>query len=102
AAGDLHVDRLIGQAASMQAKDFYERLAINRTIDGIFQSHRAIVVKAVGGRGKDVSWSRWVGAHAGAVERVRKGLDELLGEKSFELSRLTVAASQLNELTAGV
>ncbi|MGE0210424.1 MAG: NAD-glutamate dehydrogenase [Parvibaculaceae bacterium] len=102
AAHDLGVDRLIGQAVSMTAKDFYERLAINRSIDGIFQTHRGIVVKAVGGKSKDASWGRWVETHAGAVERVRRGLDELLSEKSFELSKLSVAASQLNELTAAV
>ena len=102
AAGDLGIDRLIGQAVSLEARDFYERLAINRIIDSIFQAHRGIVVKAVSGKSKDVSWSRWVEAHEGAIERVRKGLDELLAEKAFDLPRLTVAASQLNELTAGV
>jgi glutamate dehydrogenase len=96
---DLRVDRLIGQSGQIQAGDFYERLAINRTVDGIIQTHRAIVSRAMARRrGDSDGWSRWRSDNEIAVERARRIVDELLAERGLGLPKLTVAASQLAEL----
>jgi glutamate dehydrogenase len=98
---DLRVDRLIGQSGQIQTGDFYERMAINRTVDGIIQTHRAIVSRAMSkrrGDGDGDGWSRWRSDNEIAVERARRIIDELLAERGLGLPKLTVAASQLAEL----
>jgi glutamate dehydrogenase len=98
---DLRVDRLIGRSGQIHPDDFYERMAINRTVDGIIQTHRAIVSRAVTRqRGDGDGWGRWMSENEDAAKRARRIIEELLAERSFGLSKLTVAASQLTELSA--
>jgi glutamate dehydrogenase len=100
---DLRVDRLIAQAGQIHPDDFYERMAINRTVDGIIQIHRAIVSRAMTRQRSDGDgdgWSRWMSENEAAAQRARRIVEELLAERSFGLSKLTVAASQLTELAA--
>jgi glutamate dehydrogenase len=97
---DLRIDRLIAESTLIEASDFYERLAINRTVDGIIQSHRAIVTRAIANKGDGDAWDRWMSSNRDAAERAGRIIEELVGERSFGLSKLTVAASQLGELAA--
>jgi glutamate dehydrogenase len=97
---DLRIDRLISESTQIEASDFYERLAINRTVDGIIQNHRAIVTRAIAKKGDGDAWDHWMSSNRDAAERARGIIAELVGERSFGLSKLTVAASQLGELAA--
>jgi glutamate dehydrogenase len=97
---DLRIDKLITGSTLIEASDFYERLAINRTVDGIIQNHRAIVTRAIANKGDGDAWDRWMSSNMNAAERARGIIEELVGERSFGLSKLTVAASQLGELAA--
>jgi NAD-specific glutamate dehydrogenase len=70
-------------------------------VDGIIQTHRAIVSRAIAKqRGDSDGWSRWLSENEAASQRARRIIEELLAERSFGLSKLTVAASQLTELAA--
>jgi glutamate dehydrogenase len=95
----LGVDRLVAQAIALDGKDFFERLAIGRTVDGVFQTHRAIVSAVLAGSpdGK-ADWQAWAERRRNAVERVRAGIDEFTADRASGLARLTIAASQLGEL----
>jgi glutamate dehydrogenase len=98
---DLRIDRLIAQSGQIHPDDFYERMAINRTVDGIIQTHRAIVSRAMTRqRGDSDGWTKWMNENEDAAQRARRIIEELLAERSFGLSKLTVAASQLAELAA--
>jgi glutamate dehydrogenase len=97
---DLRIDKLITESTLIDASDFYERLAINRTVDGIIQNHRAIVTRAIANKGGGDPWDHWMSSNRDAAERAGRIIEELVGERSFGLSKLTVAASQLGELAA--
>ena len=66
----LAIDRLVGQAMQIPPSRFHERLAINRTVDGILQIHRAIAARAMKGDGAAQGWSAW---SAGRAELVCSG-----------------------------
>ena len=69
---------------------FHERMAINRTVDGILQTHRAIVARALrGDGGKPQGWSAWSAERSELLQRTRREIDELLRKRPFDLSRLT-------------
>ena len=91
-SGELGIDRLLVLTGQMKAADFYERIAINRLLDQIFQSHRAIVANAVAGDG---GWEGWRMRHQAAIRALEESLAEMTSEKRFSLARLSVAASDL-------
>src|SRR5262245_18136292 len=95
----LAIDRLVGQAMQIPPSRFHERMAINRTVDGILQTHRAIVARALRGDGGTAQgWSAWSAERSELLERTRREIDELLRKRPFDLSRLTLCANQLGEL----
>jgi glutamate dehydrogenase len=95
----LAIDRLVGQAMQIPPSRFHERMAINRTVDGILQTHRAIVARALrGDGGKPQGWSAWSAERSELLQRTRREIDELLRKRPFDLSRLTLCANQLGEL----
>ena len=91
-SGELGIDRLLVLTGQMKAADYYERIAINRLLDQIFQSHRAIVANAVAGEG---GWEGWRMRHQTAMRGLEESLAEMTSEKRFSLARLSVAASDL-------
>ena len=95
----LGVDLLIRQADGMTAEDFYERLAINRMIDQVFLSHRAIntQILAVAGT-EDNPWTSWCRSAGARVEQAQKRIHGLLADKSFGLAKLAVAQGALADL----
>ena len=92
------IDRLLVLTGQMKAADYYERIAINRLLDQIFQSHRAIVANAVAG---EDGWEGWRMRHQPAVRGLEESLAEMTSEKRFSLARLSVAASDLAAVASG-
>jgi glutamate dehydrogenase len=96
-----HVDTIIRRAEDLVAKDFFERLAINRTGDQIFLAHRAITKAALAQHGKESDpFTAWAAAHSGRIGITLKTISELLAEKSFDLAKLSVAQGLLWDLAA--
>jgi glutamate dehydrogenase len=95
----LAIDRLVRQAMQIPPSRFHERLAINRTVDGILQTHRAIAARALKGDGGAArGWAAWSAGRGELLQRTRREIDELLKKKPFDLARLSLAANQLAEL----
>jgi glutamate dehydrogenase len=95
----LGVDRIIAQADRLTADDFYERLAINRTIDQVFQSHRAITAQILASSKSSADpWIDWSRAWSGRVEQAQKRIHGLLEDKTFGLAKLAVAQGALADL----
>jgi glutamate dehydrogenase len=96
-----HVDTIIRRAEDLVAKDFFERLAINRTGDQIFLAHRAITKAALAQHGGEPDpFTAWAAAHSGRISLTLKTISELLAEKSFDLAKLSVAQGLLWDLAA--
>jgi len=95
----LGIDRLFAQSAQITANAYY-RLAINRTLDGIVQTHRGIALEIMSAPSAgDRNWDKWAEKNDGAVNRVQSSMDDLMKGKDFNLAKLAVAASQLGDLS---
>jgi glutamate dehydrogenase len=95
------IDRLISRAGELVAKDFFERLAINRTIDQVFLAHRALN-KNILDRFKSSAdpWQHWASANENRIDHAAKITAELLADKHFDLAKLAVAQGLLSDLAA--
>ncbi len=102
ALGDrLMIDRIAASAAAMEVTDYYDRLAINRTMDGILATHRTLVAEMIAeAKSKEDAWQMWSDAHSGAIGRTCEAVSELLSGGTMTLARLAVASSQLQDLSA--
>jgi glutamate dehydrogenase len=89
---------LIGAAREIAVKDHFDRLALDRALDGIAAAHRRLTaeVAAQGGAGPAgvEAWSRSRGSE---MERIRTAV-EAIAASGLTLSKLTVAASLLGDL----
>ncbi len=96
---DLGVDRLVIGANAIEGTTFVERIAVNRIIDTLFQTHRAIVSAVFLGSTKGKGgWQAWADKRSTTVKRIRSSIDEFAGDKSSGLAHLSIAATQLAEL----
>jgi len=98
-AAQFELDLVIAQAGELVARDFFERLAINRTVDQVFLAHRGITRRAL----KEYEaagdpWAAWVKAHYERVDKAVKTIGELMSEKPFDLAKLSVAQGLLSDL----
>ncbi len=100
-ASGLSIERLFAQSSEIVANEYYDRLAINRTLDGIVQTHRSIALEIMSAKSADDrNWQSWAKQNAQSVTRVNSTMDDLLKGLEFNLAKLAVAASQLNDLTS--
>ena len=99
-AAGLGIDRLFAHSGQIVASEYYDRLAINRTLDGIVQTHRGIALEIMSaGKAGDRNWQAWATANEVSVKRVQNSMEELMKTKTFNLAKLAVAASQLGDLS---
>jgi len=99
-AGGLGIDRLFAHSGQIVASEYYDRLAINRTLDGIVQTHRGIALEIMSaGKSADRNWQTWAKNNEVSVRRVQASMEELMKAKTFNLAKLAVAASQLGDLS---
>ena len=95
----LGIDRILAQAGTLIAGDFFERLAINRTIDQVLLSHRALVQRVMAQQGTSGDpWEAWSGSHAAKVAQAQGTIGKLFAEKTFDLAKLAVAQGVLSDL----
>ena len=95
------IDTLIGRAGALVAKDFFERLAINRTIDQVFLAHRTLNKNILAlFKSSPDPWAAWASANGGRINHAAKIIGELLSDKHFDLAKLAVAQGLLSDLAA--
>ena len=95
------IDRLIGRAGALVAKDFFERLAINRTIDQVFLAHRTLNKNILAlFKSSPDPWGAWASANERRINHAAKIIGELLSDKHFDLAKLAVAQGLLSDLAA--
>jgi glutamate dehydrogenase len=102
AVGDIfQLGALSGAARDIAVSDYFDRLALDRTIDAIAAAHRKLTAE-VAGRGQPgpeavAAWSKARGVEIG---RIRAAVDNIVAS-GLTLSKLTVAASLLGDLAKG-
>jgi len=92
------LDRIVRAARDIQVTDYFDRLALDRTLDSIGEAERRLSAQMVGnGLAGPAAVEAWVKPRAGEVERIRTAVHDIAGS-GLTLSKLSVAASLLGDL----
>ena len=87
-----------GAAGRIALADHYDRLALDRAVDGFAAAHRRLTAEVVArGEAGPAGVAAWAAARGGEVERIRAAIDSIFAS-GLTLSKLTVAASLLGDL----
>ncbi|HEY5337553.1 MAG TPA: NAD-glutamate dehydrogenase [Rhizomicrobium sp.] len=103
------IDRLRGLASRISGGEHWDRLAIRRIVDDLFAGQRALTAqvlqsfendkidrtRAEGSNAADA----WAKDHADALARTKSFLDELERTGELSIAKLTLANSQIHELS---
>jgi glutamate dehydrogenase len=104
------IDRLRGLASRISGGEHWDRLAVRRIVDDLFAGQRALTAQVLQGfendkidrtrsEGSDAA-DAWAKEHADALERTKSFLDELERSGDLSIAKLTLANSQIHELSA--
>ncbi|TNB46377.1 NAD-glutamate dehydrogenase [Martelella lutilitoris] len=94
-----HVSPLLSVAARMKPSDFYDSLALARSMDQISASRRDLAANALLGHGDtENAVVAWREAHAARVQQVAEQLERLARSGDPSIAKTTVAAGLLNDL----
>jgi glutamate dehydrogenase len=89
---------LIGAAREVAVKDYFDRLALDRAVDGIAAAHRRLTAEVVAQDGAGpAAVEAWSASRGPEVDRIRTAV-ETISASGLTLSKLTVAASLLGDL----
>ena len=104
------IDRLRGLAQRITATEHWDRLAIRRIIDDLFAGQRSLTAHVLEGFENDkIDRTRaegsqaadaWAEKHADVLARTKSFLDELERHGDLSIAKLTLANSQIHELSA--
>jgi glutamate dehydrogenase len=101
ALGDrLRIAELSAKAAKIVTPDYYDRLATGQALSQLEAAQGALALAAIRAGGS-AALEGWLAAQGSRLARVMATLDEICGEANLTLSRLLVAAGQLQEV-AGI
>ena len=102
ASSYFRLDDLKELAASLQLRDYYDRLAINGAVHTLDAARRALSREILSASKKGAAdFAAWESENGGRLARAKAALDEMATTGDVTVSRLTVAASQVRELTSG-
>ncbi|MEJ8569856.1 NAD-glutamate dehydrogenase [Microbaculum marinum] len=92
------IEQITDAARNLAVNDYYDRLALNRTIDLMTEAQRRLVadVLATGKKGKP-ALEAWLEARGRSVERMTAAIREI-ERGPMSLARLSVVASLFNDL----
>jgi glutamate dehydrogenase len=99
AAGDyFKLDRIVDAARGINVTDYFDRLALDRTLDSIGAAERRLAAEMLrDGAAGSQAVEAWVNTRQSEVGRIRAAVDEIAGS-GLTLSKLAVAASLLGDL----
>jgi glutamate dehydrogenase len=92
------LDRVTGRVADIAVTDYFDRLALDRSLDQIGDAERRLTAAMVGnGSAGPEAVEKWVAERKDEVERIRASIHEIAAS-GLTLSKLSVAASLLGDL----
>ena len=94
----LGLDRLVGAAAGLPVRDYYDGLAVDRAVRMLGAAHRALTIEALRAGGA----AAFAAAHEGEIARVLATVAEILDTRAGAIrpSRFTIAAAAIADLAA--
>jgi glutamate dehydrogenase len=98
AADYFRLDELKSKAAALQLHDYYDVLAVNGAIHTLERARRALSAEILR-TSKSTDFAAWLTNHGQRLIRAKAALDEIAQTGDVTVSRLTVAASQVRDLT---
>ncbi len=98
AADYFRLDELKSKAAALQLHDYYDVLAVNGAIHTLERARRALSAEILR-TSKTRDFAAWLAEHGQRLARAKAALDEIAQTGDVTVSRLTVAASQVRDLT---
>lgn len=91
---------LASAARDLEISDYFDRLALTRTLETVAEALRQITAEALGSKKSGAAAvAKWMTGREEHVERTRKALAEIATSGELTLSKLTVGASMLSDLT---
>jgi glutamate dehydrogenase len=97
----LRLHRIEAMARAVPAGDYYQGLALDRTLQRLAEAQRRIAVKALGAAAGAASLGLWLAAHQEAVERVTQAVRMIVEGADPSLARVAVAAGLIADLARG-
>jgi glutamate dehydrogenase len=99
AVGDVfQLGALSGAAGDIPVNDYFDRLALDRTIDALAAAHRKLTAEIAGqGRPGPDAVAAWSETRGVEIGRIRAAIDNIVAS-GLTLSKLTVASSLLGDL----
>jgi glutamate dehydrogenase len=95
------LDRIVAAAGEIKTADYFDRLALDRSLDSIGEAERRITAAMVEtGASGEAAVEAWVKPRAAEIDRIRTAVHEIAGS-GLTLSKLSVAASLLGDLAKG-
>jgi glutamate dehydrogenase len=92
------LDRILGAARGIEVTDYFDRLALDRTLDSIAEAERQLAAEMLGnGVAGTGAVEAWVAPRSSEVERIRSTV-HTIADSGLTLSKLSVAASLLGDL----
>jgi glutamate dehydrogenase len=91
---------LAGAAREVAAVDHYDRLALDRAVDGIASAHRRLTGEAAAHGVGAAAVDAWRAQRGAEATRIREAVDDIVAS-GLTVSKLTVASSLLVDLARG-
>ena len=93
------VEHIVEAARAVPASDYFDRLAVDRSLDTIGDAARRLTAQMLrdGAAGGSDAVTAWTHRHAHDVERTRASIDQIVGS-GLSLAKLSVAANLLGDL----
>ncbi|UGY20369.1 NAD-glutamate dehydrogenase [Bradyrhizobium septentrionale] len=97
AEANFRLDRIVAAARSVPANDYFERMAIDRTVEQIAGAERRLAADMLAtGQSGQQAVETWLAAHPESA-RIRRSVEEIAAS-GLTLAKLTVAANLLGDL----
>jgi len=92
------LDQLAAAAREIRVADYFDRLALDRTLDAIGEAEQRLTAAMVmSGASGAAAVEAWLAPRKAQVERIRAAIEQIAGG-GLTLSKLSVAASLLSDL----
>ena len=95
------LDRIVAAARDIRVTDYFDRLALDRSLDAIGDAQRRLAADMTSsGASGQAAVEAWIAPRTQEVERIRMAVHEI-ANSGLTLSKLAVAASMLSDLVRG-
>ncbi len=94
----LGIERLQDLSNDVVTAGFYDRLALNRTMEQVSAAQRRFAASALSAPGKGAPVAGWLKKNGPAVDSTKASIDELVSTGGVTLAKLAVASAYLTDL----